>query len=72
MWFTDFYRPGGRYRHPYNEQCFLVQAKLVSLPTNYIVVLNRGDTSAPEFAAAAAEMQNGTSLRKAARNHNID
>ena len=31
---------------------------------------NRGDTPAPEFAAA--EMQNGTSLRKAARNHNID
>ena len=33
---------------------------------------NRGDIPAPEFAAAAAEMQNGTSLRKAARNHNID
>ena len=33
---------------------------------------NGGDTPAPEFAAAAAEMQNGTSLRKAARNHNID
>ena len=33
---------------------------------------NTGDTPAPEFAAAAAEMQNATSLRKAARNHNID